>query len=102
MASRLQLRPLAGGTDISLSDLLDRLDNDPDDPHALREYQEVFGGVEDDAGFRSTSASLQSRQDRHLRRFVQAMRLKNRTDASLKDLTDDQVRAKILNNSSVG
>ncbi len=77
MPPKVRLRPLTGGTDISLSDLLNRLDDNPADPYALREFEEIFENVEADEGFRSASASLQSRQDRHLRRFIIVMRLKN-------------------------
>lgn len=77
MAARVKLRPLKGGTEFSLSDLLNRLDNNPSDPYALREFEEIFDNVSEDEGFRFASMSVQSRQDRHLRRFVAVMRLKN-------------------------
>ncbi|KIV91937.1 hypothetical protein PV10_06424 [Exophiala mesophila] len=91
---QVRLRPLASGTDISLSDLLNRLDNDPNDEFALRDFEEIFGDVEADEGFRSSSASLQSRQDRHLKRFVKVMRIKNFRDTLYGALSDDDVIAR--------
>ncbi|KAK5091105.1 hypothetical protein LTR05_001285 [Lithohypha guttulata] len=93
------LRPTRGGFEVGIDDFLDNFD--PDDPEAIRDWEERYGDVDDDALFRSGSASLQQRQDLHLRLFLKSMKAYSaRYDENYKDLTDDQIMDQEIRSAS--